>query len=158
MIDKLKFIIGVWKGKGLAQFPTIGKTEYIEEIEFKFIGDDESIAFEQKSWRVEFGKQAAPLHWESGYIIDAGDGVFELFNAQNSRRVEVMTCKELCINEDAASILFESKFFANDEKMVRTTREFVIKDDSLHYSMKMSTRNTPEFQEHLNSRLNRVEV
>lgn len=151
MIEKLLLLLGTWKGNGIANFPTIEKTEYIEELEFKFIGDDESIMFEQRTWFNVDGKKGAPLHWESGFIIAYPDETFELFNAQNSKRVEVMKSTVVQITETNLQISFESKYFGNDERMVKTTRDFMIDGNSLRFIMKMATQNTPEFQKHLES-------
>ena len=155
MIKRLSALIGLWKGNGVANFPTIEKTEYIEELEFKFIGDDESIMFEQKTWFNIDGNKGAPLHWESGYIIAYPDDTFELFNAQNSKRVEVMKSTFVQINESNLQLTFESKYFGNDERMVKTARKFTVEENSLHFEMKMATQKTPEFQEHLESVLKR---
>jgi len=50
LINKLSAIIGKWIDKSTAKFPAIKTTEYFKEIKFKFIGDDETIFFEQKTW------------------------------------------------------------------------------------------------------------
>ncbi len=155
MIKKLSQLIGTWKGNGIANFPTIEKTAYTEELEFKFIGDDESIMFEQRTWFNVDGKKGAPLHWESGFIIAYPDDTFELFNAQNSKRVEVMKSIDVKINETNLHITFESKYFGNDERMVKTTRDFIVDGNSLSYMMKMATQKKPEFQKHLESVLKR---
>lgn len=158
MIKKLSSLIGLWIGNGTANFPTIEKTEYIEELEFKFIGDDESIMFEQRTWFNVNGVKGNPLHWESGYIIAYPDDTFELFNSQNSKRVEVMKSILVNIEEAKLHLAFESKYFGNDERMVKTTREFFADESSLHFIMKMATQMTPEFQQHLESNLKRVEL
>lgn len=153
MIKELSLLTGKWKGRGVANFPTIERTEYIEELEFDFIGDDETIMFDQRTWKIENGEKAAPLHWEAGYIIALESGKFDLFNAQNSRRVEVMTSTQFISGENKLTLLFESKYFGNDERMQKTARDFIIENNSLHFIMKMATAKTPEFQLHLESRL-----
>lgn len=156
MIEKLSLLIGKWEGKGNVKFPTIESTEYIEELEFKFIGDDESIKFEQRTWINVNGVKGNPLHWESGFIIAYPDDTFELFNAQNSKRVEVMKSIFINIEESKLHLTFESKYFGNDERMVKTMRDFCVDENSLHFIMKMATQNTPEFQQHLESKLKKV--
>ncbi|MEO8210654.1 MAG: FABP family protein, partial [bacterium] len=126
MIEKLSLLIGAWKGKGKSNYPTIETTEYIEELEFRFIGDDESILFEQKTWFNINGVKGNPLHWESGFIIAYPDDTFELFNAQNSKRVEVMKSSFIKIEETKLQLSFESKYFGNDERMVKTSRDFFV--------------------------------
>lgn len=150
-------IDGLWKGKGVANFPTIEKTEYMEELEFKFIGDEETMMFEQRTWKIENGEKAASLHWESGYIILNSTGTFDLFNAQNSKRVEVLTSTQFISQENKLALSFESKCFGNDERMVRTARNYIIENDSLHFIMKMATKMTPAFQVHLESKLFKIQ-
>jgi hypothetical protein len=51
----------------------------------------------------------------------------ELLNAQNSKRVEVMKSTEVIFGENKLQLSFASKYFGNDERMVRTTRDFFIR-------------------------------
>ncbi len=148
MIDKLSLLIGVWKGKGTANYPTIEKTGYIEEHEFHFTGDDETIMFTQRTWFFVNGEKGAPLHVESGFIIAYPDGSFELLDAQNSKRVEVMKSTVVNIEKTKLQLSFESKYFGNDERMVKTTRDYFVDDNSLRFVMKMRTQKT-EYQQHL---------
>jgi hypothetical protein len=148
MIDKLSLLIGFWSGKGTANFPTIEKTEYLEELEFKFIGDDESIMFEQRTWKIQDSEKGTPLHWESGFIIGYPDDTFELLDAQNSKRVEVMKSTVVNIEKTKLQISFESKYFGNDDRMVKTTRDYFVDEESLRFVMKMGTQKT-EYQQHL---------
>ena len=53
MLEKFSLLLGKWKGKGVADFPTIETTEYIEELEFIFTGDGESIQFNQQTWYID---------------------------------------------------------------------------------------------------------
>lgn len=134
----------------MADFPTIEKTRYIEESKFTII-DEETMMFDQRSWRILNDKKGPILHVESGYIISVSEDGFELFNAQNSKRVEVMTSSELKQDSKGMSITFGSKWFGNDERMIRTTREFTVENDTLHFKMCMATKAVPEFQVHLDS-------
>ena len=159
MLEKFSILIGKWKGKGTACFPTIETTDFIEESEFLLTGDGESIIFNQQTWHFDnFAKdnKGNVLHFESGFIIAYPDGSLELLNAQNSKRVEVMKSTEVIFGENKLQLSFASKYFGNDERMVRTTRDFFISENSLSYIMKMETKNTPEFQLHLESNLIRI--
>lgn len=155
-IDKLSFLIGLWQGKGVAKFPTIETTEYLEELEFQPVGDEESIQFAQRTWYVENGAKGKPLHWEAGYIIAYENESFELLNAQSSKRVEVLKCEGLQFDNDNKLLHFDSKHFANDERMVKTTRDYNIQDSILKYEMNMATQKTPEFQVHLKAELKKI--
>ena len=67
-----------------------------------------------------------------------------------------MKSKILNIEKNKIHISFESKYFGNGERMVKTTRDFYADDNSLRYIMKMETKNTPEFQQHLECTLQRI--
>jgi len=153
MIEKLSAFEGIWEGKGVAAFPTIVRTEYLEELKFGFFGDEESILFEQKTWLIENEKKGKPLHWESGFITAYADGTFELFNAQNSKRVEILKCEAMEVSDNVINLKLVSKYFGNDDRMVRTERNYIVNGNSLKYEMKMATQNTPEFQIHLAAEL-----
>ena len=156
MIKRLYSLEGIWKGSGTARFPTIETIEYFEELEFRFTGDDESMRFEQRSWHIINNQKGKPLHFESGFIIAGSDGSFELLNAQNSSRVEVLKCIDLKIENFKTELTFESKYFGNDERMIKTQREYFINGNKLSFRMCMATNNTPQFQEHLRSVLEKA--
>jgi len=147
---------GIWKGCGTAHFPTIETTEYLEELEFKFTGDDETMKYDQRTWCNVNNEKRKPLHFESGFIIAGADDTFELLNAQNSNRVEVMKCVRLKIGNSKTELTFESKYFGNDDRMVKTQREYIVNGNSMTFRMSMSTGNTPEFQNHLSSTMEKV--
>lgn len=156
MLNKLSSLEGIWRGSGTAQFPTIETTDYIEELEFRFTGDDESMKFEQRSWHITNNSKGKPLHIESGFIIARADNTFELLNAQNSNRVEVLKCIKLKIEDSITELTFESKYFGNDDRMIKTLREYFVNENIMNFKMCMATGNIPEFQEHLRSVLLKV--
>jgi hypothetical protein len=152
-IEKLEFLIGTWIGKGTAIFPTIKTTEYFEELKFISDKDDSVIFYELKSWINNKGNKGSVLSWQAGYINELEDGSFEMNNAQNNGRVEVL---KGCLKEKEYypnHLSFESKMFGNDERMVRTSRDFYVNGDEMRYTMFMATQKTPEFQKHLEGEL-----
>jgi len=48
-IDKLNFLKGIWKGRGIAQYPTIQTVDYMEELVFKKDDDFQLFFYEQKT-------------------------------------------------------------------------------------------------------------
>ena len=152
-IEKLSSLIGTWKGRGLAAFPTITQTEYFEETRFEFVESDLAIFYEQRTWYVKDDKKGAPLHWESGYIICKEEGDYVLSNAQNNGRTEVLHGAASMFSGDTFHLALESIAFANDERMIRTTRDIYVDDDALKYYVNMATKMTPEFQHHLEATL-----
>lgn len=145
---------GVWKGEGSADFPTIEYTKYTEELVFKCNDTEPLLHFEQKTWHnTGDERDGTPLHWESGFIIVKEDSSILMVNSQNSERVEVME-GTLRKNESGETILlFESVTFANDERMLRTKRKYVLRNDKLSFSMGMATTKVSQIQPHLQSEL-----
>ncbi len=145
MIEQLNFLMGIWKGEGHAAFPTITSQDYIEELSFESSGNE--IFFVQKTW---FKSDNKPLHWESGFFIAEENGTFTFLNAQNSNRTEVMTC----ILETPTKLICDLKVISNDDRPVKTKREFSVEGNTLHYKVFMQTQNQP-FQLHLEAKLNK---
>lgn len=156
LIKKLALLLGVWKGEGVAQFPTITTCPYREELRFESNGEEPVLHFEQKTWVQATG---APLHWESGFIKPNDLGELEILNAQNSGRVEVLRGRIVSEeqNKNVLELHFESTTFGNDPRMLRSSRKFRCDGDMLHYIVSMATVKTPELQQHLSATLKRVE-
>ena len=152
-IVSLTSLVGTWKGRGLAVYPTIEATEYLEETKFELIEEERVMFFEQRTWHVESDRNGAPLHFESGYIIAKQDGTFELVNSQNNGRTEVMSGIISMFSGDTFHLALESKSFSNDDRMIRTTRDIYIDDNVLKYYVNMATKITPKFQHHLEATL-----
>jgi len=152
-IHKLSPIIGVWKGRGVAGFPTIQTSEYFEELEFRYIEPKAVIQFIQKTWYVNGDEKGNPLHWESGFIKALDNGSYQLSNSQDNGRVEVLTGSLSVLSGDAFHLSFQSKLFGNDPRLLKTSRDFYLDGNTLRFVMKMATRMTPEFQQHLESTL-----
>lgn len=156
-IQRLSMLIGKWKGRGLAVFPTITRSEYIEELRFEFIETDPAIFYEQRTWHINGEEKGAPLHWESGYILYKENGDYELLNSQNSGRTEVLKGKIAIFSGDTFHLALESKSFSNDPRMIRTTRDIYVDGNELKYFQNMATQKTPEFQHHLEAALIKAE-
>jgi nitrobindin-like protein len=156
-IEKLSPLLGLWKGKGNAEFPTINSTDYNEELEFSRIEKNHVLNYIQRTWyRPESFAGAVPLHWESGYIKVLDDGSYQLSNSQDNGRVEVLVGNIIENNNEMFHIKFESKHIGNDERMIKTSRDFIVSGNTLKYLVKMATQKTPEFQDHLKAELIKV--
>lgn len=154
LMKRLAPLLGVWKGEGVAEFPTITTCPYREELRFESNGEEPLLHFEQKTWVKATG---AALHWECGFIKPNEAGALEILNAQNSGRVEVLR-GGLVENPNAnvLTLYFESVVFGNDARMLRSSRAFYWEGDTLRYVVAMATKNTPELQQHLEAILQRV--
>jgi THAP domain-containing protein 4 len=150
-IAKLHFLLGKWKGSGSGKFPTITSFDYDEILTFRTDSYNDLIHYEQRTW---LKRDDTPSHWESGFIkpVDGEDNVFEITNAQDSGRVEVLR-GEFYKDKDDYMLHFKMVTIANDPRMMNSERIFTIKDDKLSYIVKMATKNTPEHQHHLQSLL-----
>jgi len=152
-IKKLSALIGTWQGRGVAEFPTIETTEYFEELKFEFVESDPAIYFEQKTWFINNAEKGAPLHFESGFILPKDNGIYEMNNAQNNGRTEVLKGNLSMFSGDTFHLALQSKSFSNDERMIRSSRDFYIDGDSMKYYVNMATQKTPEFRHHLEAAL-----
>ncbi len=156
LIQKLAPLLGVWKGEGVAQFPTITTCPYLEELRFESNGEEPLLHFEQKTW---VQATNAALHWECGFIKPNEAGELEILNAQNSGRVEVLRGGIVVDrqNPNLLTLFFESVVFGNDARMLRSQRTFYCEGDTLRYVVAMATVKTPALQQHLAAMLKRVE-
>lgn len=138
--DLLARLGGTWTGRGEGNYPTIESFTYEEELRFEVADVYPLIHYVQRTW-----KDAArePSHWESGFLLVPEAGQVQISNAQDGGRVEVLRGR--VIEEgDALSIRTKSVVLGNDDRLVETARDFVLRDDRLAYEMVMTTTTTPE--------------
>ena len=153
-IEKLNFISGKWIGKGLAEYPTIEKAEYSEELIFQANDFFPVVHYEQKTGiKNADGLFTKPIFWESGFIIEKENDLLELCNVQKSGRMEILTGTFKKISEDQFEIVFESSNVINDERMIRSGRKFIFSENELFYELHMSTKNNFPFDLHLRASL-----
>ena len=145
MIEQLEFLLGKWIGEGHAAYPTIKSTDYTEELIFESCGEENKIEFNQKTL---YKNENRHLHREFGFILEKEKGVFTFINAQNNGRTEVLKG----VLESPTRLVLESTHFGNDERPVKTRREYIIEENNLCYKVFMQTQNQP-FQLHLEAKL-----
>ena len=155
-IDKLNFLTGVWKGKGVAQYPTIQTVDYTEELVFKKQDIFNVLFYEQKTWvKNEAGIFNKPIFWESGFLIDKGKYI-ELCNVQLSGRMEVLIGELINSAENKFEINFLDKNIFNDERMIRSGRRVAFSETEINYEVMMSTRVNLDFNIHLKAELKKL--
>lgn len=156
-ISKLDFLEGLWRGTGTAQYPTIKTVDYIEELIFKKDNDLKLFFYEQKSWvKNEEGIFNKLIFWESGFIFDK-DEYIELCNVQKSGRMEILIGKLSEHNNDNNfEINLVNKNIYNDERVLRSGRQFFITESELKYEVRMSTVNNFDYDIHLNATLTKI--
>jgi hypothetical protein len=155
-IDKLNFLEGVWKGKGVAQYPTMQTIDYTEELVFKKQGGLNVLFYEQKTWvKNEAAIFNKPIFWESGFLIVRGEYI-ELCNVQLSGRMEVLIGELTNSVENKLEIYFHNKNIFNDQKTIRSGRKLVFSETEIEYEVMMSTNENLDFNIHLKAVLNKV--
>lgn len=151
----MKPFLGVWRGTGVAVYPTIETTQYRDELTFREHEGKPIVQVEQKTWRIHPDQTETLLHWEFGFVRQVADTTYEWVNAQNNGRVEVLK-GELSGSAGAWVLDLRSAAFANDPRMLQSIRHFQIEGDQLRYTMTMATQAHPALEVHLQAELRRV--
>lgn len=73
-LEPLAFLLGVWRGTGTGEYPTIEPFGYGEEMAFEHVGDA-FLLYSQRSWLLS---DASPLHFERGFLRPGTRGRVEL--------------------------------------------------------------------------------
>ncbi len=155
-IADLGFIVGKWEGTGLAEYPTIASVDYDEGLVFTRNDKDPVIHYEQRTWiKSSDENNGRPVFWESGFIIDKGDGLFELVSAQKSGRVEIMRGDAKTADGGGIEIAFNSVSILNDARLLKSGRRFRFLENVIDYELQMSTTENPAYDRHLRARLQR---
>jgi len=153
-VGTLNFLVGSWKGKGIAQYPTIEAVEYSEELTFQKIEGFNVLQYEQKTWmESEKGIFDKPIFWDCGFLIEKEDNNFEFCSTQKSGRMELLSGKLVQKDDNTYEIVFRSKAIYNDKQMVKSGRTFLFSKSSIKYELWMSTTNHPNYDIHLKAAL-----
>lgn len=78
-------LLGVWKGHGAGEYPTIDSFEYSEELTFTDIGKP-FLLYAQRTW----SPQGAAMHTETGFVRMPAPGVVEVTLAQPTGQTELL--------------------------------------------------------------------
>lgn len=152
-VKDLNFLCGKWHGFGLAVYPDIIPVSYSEILTFEYDRYKDLIHYSQFTKYTDQIKSGATLHMESGFIRNSDTGVIELSNAQNNGRVEVMIMDDFVLTDEIKNLIFRSKLFGNDPRMISASREYILDGDKLSYTMKMATIKNNELKTHLKAEL-----
>ncbi len=88
-LEHLAALVGVWRGHGHGDYPTIDGFEYTEEVTIGHVCKP-FLTYTQRTRRSgEHPEAGVPLHAEAGYFRPAGPGRIELVLAQPSGVVEI---------------------------------------------------------------------
>ena len=83
-LEPLTFLLGTWSGKGVGDYPTIDRFEYLEEATFVHVGKP-FLVYTQRTRSLA----GAPLHTETGYWRPGPRGTLEVVLAHPFGLVEV---------------------------------------------------------------------
>ena len=139
--EPLAFLLGVWRGRGDGEYPTIESFSYLEEVTFGHVGKP-FVALQQRTKERESG---LPLHAEAGYLRPQGDGTIELVLTQPSGIVEIHTGT---VEETEAGVEVdlhaEEVHMSPSAKLVRETRRrYVVEGDTLTCDFWMAAMGEP---------------
>ena len=155
-INTIAFIAGEWEGTGRAEYPTIAPLDYKENLAISLNKKDSVLHYEQRTWvKSSDQRNDEPIFWESGFIIDKGEGMFMLVSAQKSGRVETLNGTAEQLDGGRIKLMLDSVSIHNDERMVQSRRILHLSHDALHYEHAMSTTTNKEMKRHLSAQLKR---
>jgi len=154
-LEKIRFLLGTWRGTGKGFYPTIKPFEYKEEIVFSHVGKP----FLFYSQKTSDSLTGTPLHAECGFLRSPSATTVELVLAQptgvSSIEIgEVNAVKATTIELSCNSFIRTPT--AKHPWVKQYKRRFTLVDENmLSYTMSMETEDQP-LQEHLTATLKRV--
>jgi hypothetical protein len=152
-IEPLAVLLGVWRGSGAGEYPTIESFPYLEEVTFGHVGKP-FLAYGQKT---RHGETDLPLHAESGYWRLTGDRGVEVVLAHPTGLLESLagsverTDDGVVVDLACPSVVMT----ATAVEVVATERRFTVAGDTLTYQVAMAAAGQP-MTHHLSATLHRV--
>jgi len=134
-------LVGEWRGRGVADFPTIDRAEYDEDLRIEWDEGRGVFCYDQRATLAN----GSPSHRELGFISILDDGGVRLWNTQNNGRTEVLSGSSSWDPDQAElRIDLSSVEFGNDPRMLESHRILTVREGSLAYQLAMSTTTTAE--------------
>lgn len=151
----LHVLVGRWRGEGVAEFPTIVRTGYEEELTVEWDAERGLYCYARLA-RLADGSAS---HRETGFIARLDDGSIQLWNAQGNGRTEVLR-GDASADPDSGEyvIRLASVAFGNDPRMLGSSRWLRVAPDRIRHEMRMATTTapSPDARPHLTGELVRV--
>ncbi len=149
-----KLLIGNWHGVGVARYPTIKEAGYIEEFNVTDLEDLSVLRYEQKSWYTKNGSTKGDVvFWETGFWI-LKDNELKILSSQYSGRFEELILSS-AENKGAEPMVlfFKSKNIIGDQRVVQSTRKYLLGDNRISYQLDMEMENHRILENHLSANL-----
>jgi hypothetical protein len=147
-VAPLGFLLGVWGGQGIGQYPTIETFRFGEEIRFTHVGKP-FLFYVQRTWALD---DRRPLHAEAGYWRHVGSGRVELVLAHPTGVTEVEEGRL-----DGTSLRLRTLCIASTTTAKRVDaleRDIDVEDGALTYTVRMAAVGLG-LQRHLSGALTR---
>ncbi|MGI9647788.1 MAG: FABP family protein [Acidimicrobiia bacterium] len=144
----LQFLIGIWRGSGRGEYPTIEPFTYTEEVSFQAGPGKPFLLYVQRTR----GADGLPLHSESGFVRATAEGP-ELVVAQPTGLTEVHSG-----TLNGTGLQFESVAMgatATAKAVAEVSRHLAVDGDVLSYTLDMAYADVP-LSLHLEAKLERV--
>lgn len=149
MTDFRRSLVGVWRGRGHGEYPTIESFDYDEEVAFTAAEGGSFLSYVQRTW---FADTDRPVHTESGYLRFPDNGTVEFVIAQPTGIAELLNGRPIGTVLDLRA---EPVALTPTAKAVHSSRRrFVLSGDTLSYEFWMAFGRTPEAL-HLSAELHR---
>jgi hypothetical protein len=132
-VESLAFLLGVWRGTGLGEYPTVDSFTYEEELEFGDVGKP-YLTFHQRTWLLRGGERV-PSHMEFAFWRPLPGGSVEVISAHPNGVAEI----EVGTVEGSQVTLRSHRLMTSPsaKDVVRLEREFVVMGDVLTYDVRM---------------------
>jgi THAP4-like, heme-binding beta-barrel domain len=136
-LKPVEFLLGVWRGEGAGQYPTIRPFRYREEIRFSHNGKP-FLIYTQRTEAIDTGQ---PMHGEAGYMRLVGDGRVEFVIAQPIGYAEISLGR---VDGQRVDVECTSVGRTPTAKPVTSiSRSLWLEGDTLRYELKMGMEGQP---------------
>ncbi len=141
-VASLAALVGIWRGAGTGEYPTIETFRYTQEIEFRPVPGKPLLAYRSATRHRDDDR---PLHAESGFLRLVGPGSIELVVAQASGITEI-TEGLVDVEVGTTELLLTSASIAGSstaKPVTATERRYRVTVDDLVADMAMAAMGQP---------------
>ncbi len=133
-VAHLRPLLGIWRGEGHGEYPTIKSFDYTDQWEFVDVGKP-FLLFIERTWNAD----GAPMHTETGYLRAPAPGTLEILAAIPTGQSEmgIGTCEA---DADGLKLVTDAQVLNTPtaKRVDQIVRRFGVRGDELSYEMEMS--------------------